>query len=156
MLGALLAALAACTPTDEPIAALTARDGAPVGLLYICRDGFSQLSVYQADSPDDALISWHVVGDAAAGVVEVPVFGPLPTGRRPATAGPAASSGAGRSRQLEDLRPGVRYVLSGDSHRGTLLVGFTTDSVERIGPEQVLEASAGTRVTWSSGRDSCE
>ncbi len=163
MLGALVAALTACTPADEPIAALAVRDGAPVGLLYVCRDGFSQLSVYEADTPDDTLISWRVVGDAVAGVVEVPVFGPLPAGWRPGSAGPAASSGADRSRQLEELRPGVRYVLSGDSHRGSLPVGFTTDSFGRIGPDQVLVAAGRDKsevvprtAFERAARDSCE
>jgi hypothetical protein len=61
------------------------------------------------------------------------------------------------------LRPGVRYVLSGDSHRGALPVGFTTGSFGRIGPEQVLMAAGRDKTEIvpraafeRAARDSCE
>ena len=75
VLGVLLAALTACTPADEPIAALAVQNGTPVGLLYPCR-----------------------------------------------------------------------YRLSGDSHRGSLTIGFTTADFDRIGGDQVLVADGRDRM----------
>jgi hypothetical protein len=130
----LLGALAACTPAAEPIQALAVRDGLPVGLLYVCRDGFSQFSVYENPTgptpPSPRFVSWHIAGDAPAGVLEVPLFGPLPPGWEPST-GDVGSD-------LTELAPGVRYSLGGRSHRDAMTVSFTTDDFAGIGADQVL------------------
>jgi hypothetical protein len=170
ILGGLLAVLTACTPADEPIAALAVQDGEPVGLLYVCRDGFSLLSVYEADPADDVHTSWHVVGDATAGVTEIPLLGPLPQGWKPSAAlddAPPSAEPSGpavdRSRELEELRPDVRYRLSGRSHRNSLTVNFTTADFDRIGGDQVLAANGRDKMKVVSretfvrvARASCE
>ena len=140
----LLSALTACTPPDEPIAALAVQDGRPVGLLYVCRDGFSQFSVYVNEPSDGALIDWGVDGDATAGMAEIPLLGPPPEGWQadaaPEGSGSPAATGSG---QLTELRPGVRYALSGHSESDSMTVKFTTADFDRIGPDQVLAP-----VTW--------
>jgi hypothetical protein len=135
----LLAALTACTPPDEPITALAIKDGRPVGLLYVCRDGFSQLSVFVDEPSDGALIDWGVHGDATAGMAEIALLGPPPKGWQ--ADNPAESSSSpdvSRSEQLTEWRPGVRYALSGHAQSNSMNVHFTTADFDRIGPDQVL------------------
>lgn len=163
--------LAGCTPAAEPIAALAVEDGRPVGLLYVCRDGFSQLSV-TADkpdgSPDDGVfLRWHVVGDATAGVVEVPLLGPPPPGWRAAEdhSTPASATGgpAAEGEVLTELAAGVQHSLGGRGHRRAQPVRFTTADFPGIGADQVLvpngrnEAKVVSRAAFTrTARATCE
>jgi hypothetical protein len=139
------AGLAACTPADEPIAALAVRDGGPIGLLYACEAVFSQVSVYEnSDSNDPGVhISWRAHGDVTAGtVMEVPLLGDdLPDGWEVSEPRDLTAEEAGLAVDVEpltSLEPGRRYVLGGDSHRGSLPIDFTVEDLARLSEDTVL------------------
>lgn len=162
-----LGALAGCTPADEPIAALAVRDGQPVGLLYACRDSsYAGLTVYE-DPPETATddhlyASWHVLGKAKAGVVEIPLLGSLPAGWA-VSAHPATSTAPTDQRDLKELTDGMRYTLRGNAHRKSIPISFSTADFPGVGADQVLAATGQDRTKVVSraaflrkARESCD
>ncbi|MEU1689436.1 hypothetical protein [Micromonospora sp. NPDC005707] len=142
----LLGLLAACTPPDEPIVALAVQDGQPVGVLVTCDgDSFSQLSVFENDAGNDqgdhTLISWAVDGTPTSETVEVHLLGQPPEGWKVRESRDLPASEAGvavKTEPLTELKPGVRYSLSGSSHRSAISVPFTVSDFARITPDKVL------------------
>ncbi|GIE28344.1 hypothetical protein Ait01nite_013890 [Actinoplanes italicus] len=161
--------LAACSPADEPIAALAVRDGEPIGLLYACEAVFSQFSVYEnSDSNDPGVhISWSVHGDATADtVVEVPLLGDdLPDGWEVSEPRDLTAEEAGLAVDIEPLtrlEPGMRYGLGGDNRRGSLPINFTVEDFPRLSEDTVLVYAGRDRTTTVSrdkfverARDTC-
>jgi ABC-type transport system substrate-binding protein len=123
-------ALSGCTPASEPLAAITLRDQRPTVLLYACST-MSQASIYPVDgTPADRDTQWSAQSTTAVAdsVVELPVFGPAPSGWK-----------AGLPDGLT-LRDGVRYHLGGLSNREARIVEFTVADLGRLGADQVLTA----------------
>jgi hypothetical protein len=163
------AGLAACTPADEPIAALAVRAGEPIGLLYACEAMFSQFSVYENSDSDDpgVHISWSVHGDVTAGtVVEVPLLGDdLPDGWEVSEPRDLTAEEAGLAVDVEpltSLEPGMRYVLGGDNRRGSLPIDFTVDDFAGLSEDTVLvhagrdKTRTVSRATFvERARDTC-
>jgi hypothetical protein len=153
------AGLAACSPADEPIAALAVRDGEPIGLLYACEAMFSQVSVYESsDSSDPGVhVSWSVHGDAAADtVVEVPLLGDdLPDGWEVSEPRDLTAEEAGLAVDIEPLtrlEPGMRYGLGGGNRRSSLPFDFTVEDFARLSEDTVL-VHAGRDRTKTVSRD---
>jgi hypothetical protein len=151
--------LAACSPADEPIAALAVRDGKPIGLLYACEAVFSQFSVYENTDSNDpgAHVSWSVHGDAVAGtVVEVPLLGDdLPEGWEVSEPRDLTAEEAGLAVDVEpltSLEPGMRYGLGGDNRRSSLPFNFTVDDFAQLSEDTVL-VHAGREKTRTVSRD---
>jgi hypothetical protein len=143
----LIGSLAACSPPDVPIAALAVRDGHPVAVLVPCDHHFARLGVYQDDekeqrsSQDTPLITWDVHGKPTTDVVEVTLFGPPPEGWEVEESKDVTDTDGRvtvRIEPLTELKPKVRYAISGSSFRNGIPVTFTTDHLGRVGPNQVL------------------
>ncbi|MFE9204655.1 hypothetical protein [Micromonospora sp. NPDC007230] len=144
----LLGLLAACTPPDQPITALAIHDGQPMGVLVTCRGHFSQLDVYEHDNrsdPDDqSLITWGVHGHPTSEVAEVLLFGQPPEGWEVDGLHQIPGS-TWEIKPLTELKPGVKYSLSGSSRYKAIPVDFTVEDFARIGPDDVL-APAGRKA----------
>ncbi|MGW1062856.1 hypothetical protein [Micromonospora rubida] len=155
----LLGLLAACTPPDEPIAALAVHDGQPMGVLVTCRGLFSQLSVFEndhgSDADDRSLTTWGVYGDPTSEVVEVLLFGQPPDGWKvdsPHEIPGAETGSAPKIKPLTELKTGVNYSLSGSSRHHAISVDFTVEDFARIGPKDVL-APAGRNTMKIMSRE---
>lgn len=133
--------LAGCSPTAEPLAGVTLRDGQPVVIFVACDHGFAAVEVHEDDpsrpTPSTApatVPTWSVVTASPGAVNEIVLFGQLPVGWR-ATAV-----------DLKGLEPGVEYSVGGLSLHGAIPVNFTTGTLAKLGADQVLTATAYRQV----------
>lgn len=138
--------LTACTPKPVPILALAVRDGKPVGVIVTCPRMFTILGVREASrkstSPGEPpLANWAISGMADSDLVEVTLFGAAPQGWQVDNNSGAPVSPGNLDVVLDpltQLRPGIGYSLHGMARYHSYEVDFTTDDLDRIGPDQVL------------------
>lgn len=141
-----LGLLTGCSPAPQPLLALAVRDGRPIAVLMDCYDYDQDLSVsLDAEESAQPGVSpdWVVTGAGAGKPVEVALLSDVPNGRSTLSPDPGVTPQSWAwdpvGGRLSELRPGVRYRLSGFSGTSPVLgVEFTTADLERIGADQVL------------------
>ncbi|MEU5943553.1 hypothetical protein ABZ807_31315 [Micromonospora sp. NPDC047548] len=116
-----------------------------MGVLVTCHGLSSQLSVYEDDNGNNAddrsLTTWGVYGDPTSEVVEVLLFGQPPDGWKVDSPHEIPGAEAGSTlkiKPLTELKPEVKYSLSGLSRHHAISVDFTVEDFARIGPNDVL------------------